>query len=198
VAQVNIVSLTNNRTNCYLLQLKEGWLMVDTGLPDTFSQLLQLLNQHDISVYEINYLIITHFHPDHAGLTQNLRDLGINLVLHEDQVSYIKELNAFYKRNPKAKFKDIVGNNIIVLSESDSSSFLESIGIQGNLIATPGHTDDSISLVIDDCCAFVGDLPAYDLVEAYDDLVIEDSWEMLKKYHVKTIYPSHGDVYELK
>lgn len=197
MAQVNIVSLTNNRTNCYLLQLKEGWLMIDTGLPDTFSQLLQLLNQNDISVYEINYLLITHFHPDHAGLTQNLRDLGINLILHENQVPYIKELNAFYKKHPEAKFRDIVASNAVIVSESNSSSFLETIGISGNLIATPGHTDDSVSLVIDNLCAFVGDLPAYELAEAYDDLVIEDSWDIIKNYEVKTIYPGHGDVYEL-
>lgn len=171
--------------------------MIDTGLPDTFSQLLQLLNQNDVSIYEINYLLITHFHPDHAGLTQNLRDLGINLILHEDQVPYIKELNTFYKKHPEAKFRDIVVNNAVILSESDSSSFLKSIGIDGNLITTPGHTDDSISLVLDDYCAFVGDLPAYELAEAYDDLVIEDSWEMIKNYKVTTIYPGHGEIYEL-
>ncbi len=198
MAQVNVVSLTNNRTNCYLLPVNDGWLLIDTGLPDTFSQLLQLLNQNDISIYEINYLMITHFHPDHAGLTQNLRDLGTNLILHEDQVSYIKELNTFYKRNPKANFKDIIGSNAIILSESDSRSFLKSIGINGNLITTPGHTDDSVTLVIDDNCAFIGDLPAYQLVDAYDDFVIEDSWDMIEKYHVNTIYPGHGEVYEIK
>lgn len=194
---VNIVSLTNSSTNCYLIQTNDGWLLLDTGLPDTFSQLLQLLNQNDISVYEINYLLITHFHPDHAGLTQNFRDLGTNLIVHEDQIPYMNKLNLFYKKNPRANFKDIIPNNAIVLSDSNSSSFLESIGIHGNLISTPGHSDDSVSLVIDDTCAFTGDLPHYDLVEAYDDLVIEDSWDMLLKYKVKTIYPAHGEPYEL-
>lgn len=195
---MNIVSLSNNNTNCYLVQLTEGWLLIDTGLPDTFSQLLQLLNQNDISIYEINYLLITHFHPDHAGLTQNLRDLGTNLIIHEEQIPYINKLNLFFKKNPKANFKDIITSNYIVLSDSNSQSFLESIGILGNLITTPGHSDDSVSLVIDNDCAFTGDLPAYNWEDSYDDFVVEDSWDMLLKNHIKTIYPSHGEIYEIK
>lgn len=197
VNTMNIVRLINNSTNCYLLQAKDGWLLIDTGMPDTFSHLLQLLNQKDISIHEINYLVITHFHPDHAGLTQNLRDLGINLILHEDQVPFMNKLNLFFKKNPKANFKDIFPNNAIILSDSNSSSFLESIGISGNLITTPGHSDDSISLIIDNECVFTGDLPNYDLVESYHDLVIEDSWDTILKYKIKTIYPSHGEPYQL-
>lgn len=194
---MNIVKLNNNSTNCYLLQAKDGWLLIDTGLPDTFSQLLQLLYQNDISIHEINYLVITHFHPDHAGLTQNLRDLGITLIIHEDQVPYMNKLNLFFKKNPKANFKDIILSNATVLSDSNSSSFLESIGIHGNLITTPGHSDDSVSLVIDNECVFTGDLPRFDLAETYNDLVIEDSWEIILKYNVKIIYPSHGEPYQI-
>jgi glyoxylase-like metal-dependent hydrolase (beta-lactamase superfamily II) len=171
--------------------------MVDAGLPDTFSQLLQLLNQHDISVNEINYLFITHFHPDHAGLTQNLKDLGTNLILHEDQVPYITKLNLLFKRNPKANFKDIMSSNNIVLTGEDNRSFLKSIGIDGELVTTPGHSDDSVSLIIDDSCAFTGDLPSLSLADTYDDLVIDDSWYMIQKHNVKMIYPGHGDPYEI-
>lgn len=193
----NIIRITNNTTNCYLLPSKDGWLLVDTGLPDTFSQLLQILSQNDISVYEINYLVITHFHPDHAGLTQNLRDLGTNLIVHEEQVPYMKELNAFYKKNPKANFKDIIMNNILIVSDYDSGSLLSSIGIEGELISTPGHSDDSISLIIGEDCAFTGDLPAYALKDSYQDLVIEDSWDMICNYRVNQIYPGHGEPYHL-
>ena len=194
---MKIISLTNNSTNCYLLPANDGWLLVDTGLPDTFSHLLQLLFKNSISIYEINYLLITHFHPDHAGLVQNLRDLGTNLIVHEDQIPYMQKLNSFYKKNPRANFRDIVSNNIITVSNSDSREYLQSIGISGDIITTPGHSDDSISLVIDDECAIVGDLPSYHLVEAYNDIVIDDSWEMLQAHNINTIYPGHGDSYVL-
>ncbi|MHB8127537.1 MAG: MBL fold metallo-hydrolase [Mobilitalea sp.] len=195
---MNIINLSYKSTNCYLIPAGDGWLMIDAGWPDTFSPLLQLLNQNNVSVNKINYLIVTHFHPDHAGLTQNLKDLGTSLILHEYQVPYLNKLNLFYKKNAKANFKDIVAGNNIILIDGDSRSFLSSIGINGELISTPGHSDDSVSLVIDDCCAFTGDLPALSLIEAYDDMVIDDSWEMIQKHHVKTIYPGHGAAYEIR
>lgn len=194
---MNVVNITYKSANCYLIPAKEGWIMIDTGWPDTFSQLLQLLNQNDIAVNEVDYLIITHFHPAHAGLTQNLKDLGTNLILHENQVSYFNKLNSYYKKNPKAGFKDITSENNIIVNDYDSRSFFESLGINGELISTPGHSDDSISLVIDDDCAFVGDLPTYSMLEAYDDIVIEDSWDLIQQYHVNTIYPGHGEAYKI-
>lgn len=56
----------------------------------------------------------------------------------------------------------------MVVSSVESRIFLENEGISGEIIQTPGHSDDSISLVIDECCAFTGDLPGLLLMEAYD------------------------------
>ncbi len=194
---MNVIHLTYKSANYYLIPVDDGWAMVDTGWPDTFCQLLQMLNQHGISINEINYLIITHFHPGHAGLTQNLKDFGTHLILHQKQVNYYNKLNAFYKKNPKANFKDITSSDHIIVSDYDSRGFLKSIGIEGELVSTPGHSDDSVSLVIDDDCAFTGDLPIYSMLGAYDDIVIEDSWDLIRQYHVKTVYPGHGDSYEI-
>lgn len=194
---MNVVHLSYKSTNCYLIPAGDGWLMIDAGWPDTISQILQQLSQNDISVTEINHLIVTHYHPDHAGLTQNLKDLGINLLLHEVQIPYINKINQYFKKNPKENFKDITTGNVTIISNSDSRSFMESIGVQGDLVFTPGHSDDSVSLVIDGECAFTGDLPAYSLKEAYNDPIIDESWDLLKKYDIKTIYPGHGDPYEL-
>ncbi len=194
---MNIITLVHKETNSYLVQTDSGWLMVDTGWPDTFAQLLQMLNQNNISINEVNYLVITHFHPDHAGLVQNLKDLGTTLLLHQYQVPYISKLNLLFKKNPKAYFKDITPNNNMVLTEAESREFLHSIGLEGEIISTPGHSDDSVSLVLDNNCAFIGDLPSLNLLEAYNDMVLDDSWEVIKKYQVKTIYPGHGDAYEI-
>ena len=74
--------------------------MIDAGWPDTFSQFLRLLNQNNISVNEIDYLFITHYHPDHAGLVQNLKDLGTNLIVLETQLPFINKINLHFKKNP--------------------------------------------------------------------------------------------------
>lgn len=195
--KVDIISLTYKAANFYLVPSNDGWVMIDTGWPDTFSQVLQLLNQHNIAVNEINYLIITHYHPAHAGLTQNLKELGIHLLLHEAQSAHFTRLNLFYKRNPQANFRDITMNNSITLTKANSKGFFASIGIEGELISTPVHSDDSISFIIDNHCAFTGDLPSLSSPEAAYDITVKENWDRIRQYHADTVYPGHGDSYHI-
>lgn len=194
---MKVISLTYKSTNCYLIEAESGWLMIDAGWPDTLPQLLHLLKQKDIHVSDIKYLVVTHFHPDHAGLVQNLKELKIKLILHEGQVPFVDELNIFFRENPKANFKNIVSGDNIVVTGSESRNLLRSIGINGEILKTPGHSDDSVSIIIDGCCAFTGDLPALSLIEAYGSQALKDSWALVKGFNVREIYPAHGKPYIL-
>jgi glyoxylase-like metal-dependent hydrolase (beta-lactamase superfamily II) len=180
------------------VEANQGWIIIDAGWPDTLPQFMHLLNQYDVQICDIRYLIVTHFHPDHAGLAQNLKDFGATLILHENQVPFIDKLNKFFKKNQKSSYKDITLENSIVISGSESRRFLNNFGIVGEIIETPGHSDDSISLIIDKCCAFTGDLPEFSLIEAYNDQRIEDSWKLIQDYSVEKVYPAHGNPYILK
>lgn len=71
------------------------------------------------------------------------------------------------------------------------------MGIDGEIIQTPGHSEDSISIIIDECCAFTGDLPGLSIMEAYNDETIKGSWKLILDYDVKKIYPAHGDSYTI-
>jgi len=195
---MDVIEISYKSTNSYLIRTHGGWLMIDAGWPDTFSQILRLLNQNSISVNEIDYLFVTHFHPDHAGLTQNLKYLGTNLIVHEIQLPYLNKINQHFKKHPKENFKDITGSNMIVTSGADSRVLLESIGINGELVVTPGHSEDSVSLVIDDCCAFVGDLPMPDYFALSENSALKESWQLLSRFNIKTIYPGHGDPYKFE
>ncbi|WP_074042179.1 MBL fold metallo-hydrolase [Desnuesiella massiliensis] len=194
---MKILNLTCKLTNCYLIESNSGWIMIDTDWPDTLNQFLCLLKENDIQIPDIKYLVVTHFHPDHAGIAQDLKNLGVNLVLHENQVSFVEKLNNFFKKNPKFNYKDIAREDNIVISSAESRKFLKNVGIDGEIIQTPGHTDDSISLVIDGCCAFTGDLPEFALMEAYNDEIIKESWKLIQDYNVTKIYPAHGKSYTL-
>lgn len=194
---MKILDLTYKFTNCYLIESISGWIMVDAGWPDTFTQVMHLMRQKDVNTSDIKYLMITHFHPDHAGLAQDFKDLGVNLVLHEVQAPFVDKLNIFFKRNPKSNFKDITDQNNTILKSAESRAFFKSNGIDGEMIETPGHSEDSISLVIDGCCAFTGDLPMFSMAEAYNDQRFIDSWDLIRRYDVKTIYPAHGNSYIL-
>ena len=194
---MEIINFTYKHVTCFILQSSCGWIMIDAGWPNSLPQLLQLLKQKDIQVSDIKYLMVTHFHPDHAGLVQNLKDLGVNLILHECQVPFVDKMNEFFKRKPIYKFKDIVAENNIVVSSAETRRLLKDVGIDGELIQTPGHSDDSISLIIDKCCAYTGDLPEFSLVEAYNDQTLVDSWNLVHGYDVEKIYPAHGNPYTL-
>ena len=188
---MKVISFTYDSTNYYLVESSDGWIMIDTGWPGTLPKYLNLMKQKGIDIKEIKYLIVTHFHPDHAGLVQDFKELGTSLILHDGQVPYVDELKGFFKRKPQYKFKDISPDNRTVSCE-ESRLFLKEIGIIGEIITTPGHSRDSISLVIDECCAFTGDLPRALFADVESNPDIAESWIKIEQYMVKTIYQGHG------
>ena len=62
---------------------------------------------------------------------------------------------------------------------------MKDLGIDGEIIYTPGHSEDSISLVLDQGFAIVGDL--YDLNSAalFSDKKINDSWKKILSHNIK-------------
>ena len=66
------------------------------------------------------------------------------------------------------------------------------MGIHGEIVYTPGHSDDNISLCLDDGSLFVGDLnPLYEL-ELYQGTLIEESWNKLLALKPVTVYYGHA------
>jgi hypothetical protein len=51
------------------------------------------------------------------------------------------------------------------ITTGESRAFLGHIGIAGEIISTHGHSDDSMSLVLDEGVAFTGDLPPPSFVD---------------------------------
>jgi hydroxyacylglutathione hydrolase len=83
----------------------------------------------------------------------------------------------------------------------DNDTFLRSIGIEGKIIVTPGHSDDSISLALDDGRFFTGDLNENWLkftgaglrpIHLTDEDELIESWGKIIDIGAKHIYPGHG------
>ena len=78
-----------------------------------------------------------------------------------------------------------------VIELAGSRAFLKELGIGGEILAAPGHSDDSISLCLDDGSFFVGDLnPLYELM--HRGTLIAKSWDRMLAMHPKTIYYGHA------
>ena len=158
--------------------------------------LLANLERKGIPLSEISHGLATHYHIDHAGAAQDLKQKGIRLIVLEQQVPAIPSMKQWTKAADA--YADIATHDNVVLSTADSRAFLETLGIAGEIVATPGHSDDSVTLVLDNGCAFTGDLTLESMVAHEDPVVVSRSWQSLRERGVTTIYPGHGTRYTLR
>ena len=77
------------------------------------------------------------------------------------------------------------------LSCAESRKFLRSIGLDGEIIATPGHSPDCVSLITDEGLAFTGDALSPAATQDSQSQV-EAVWAALAAHRVRLIYPGHG------
>jgi endoribonuclease LACTB2 len=190
---MNIVNVGYDSTNYYVLADNAPRLLIDVGFPGTLPKLQHQCKRVGINTADLKHFIATHYHPDHAGLAQELKRAGSKLIVIEDQRSYIPTLRTYMK--PDSHYIDIDLTDNIVISLDDSRAFLAKIGIQGEIISTPGHSDDSVTLILDEGAAFTGDLPHPMMAEEMS--ITHQSWQKIRSYGVKTIYPGHGPVWHL-
>jgi endoribonuclease LACTB2 len=186
----NIVNVGYDSTNYYVLGAATNRLLVDVGWPGTLPKLLAMLKRKDIPLQAIGYLLVTHYHPDHAGLAQEVKAQGVQLIVLAQQLPAIPTLKTYMK--PVNRYVEITLTDNCVLAVSESWAFLKRIGIAGEIIHTPGHSDDSVALVLDEGCAFTGDLPPPTMVDEHARDTVQHSWDALHRLRVRTIYPGHG------
>jgi len=187
---MNIVNVGYQSTNYYLIDIKGGKFLVDCGWPGTLPQFSAELKRKGVALKDIKYLLVTHFHPDHAGLTQELKSLGIKHLLLDVQVDFISQMTEFFK-NKNFPYVQIQTDDSIRLQLSESRKFLAGIGLTGEIIHTPGHSDDSVTLILDEGFAFTGDLyPIFILPE--EDALSQQSWDKIHQHKIVKIFPAHG------
>lgn len=187
---MNIINVGYDSTNYYLLEIKTGKLLIDSGFPGTLPKLAAELKRKGSDLKEIQYFLATHYHPDHAGLAQELKNKGIQLILLEQQIKFIPPFTEFFKTK-KYPYQEIKLTDNLNLKCEDSRKFLANLGISGEIIHTPGHSDDSITLILDEGCAFTGDLhPIFVLPE--EDMVSRQSWDKINQHKITRIFPGHG------
>jgi glyoxylase-like metal-dependent hydrolase (beta-lactamase superfamily II) len=180
--------------NYYLIDADQVCLAIDVGWPGTINDYGRLLRPTGKRVQDINYLIVTHFHVDHAGLVQELKELGVKFVLFDSQIKHIAQMETMIQK--KMNYKPINLEDNITITLPESRKFLHRIGISGEVVHTPGHSEDSISVFLDSGDVFIGDLrPENQIME--DDFTAKTSWLKLKKLGVKRINPGHGYSFEL-
>ncbi len=92
-------------------------MLVDVGWPGGMQELKWSLAEANLSVKDITHVLITHYHIDHSGIAQELKDKGAKLVVMESQIENMNDQKKFIR--PPLVFHEIKNEGNIVLAFSD-------------------------------------------------------------------------------
>lgn len=187
-----ITELHYDNTNTYIISGDKGGIMFDTGWAGTMQRFFKELGAKGLQLSDIDYLLISHYHPDHMGIAQEIANQGVKLLVMESQREHTHDADKVFEKDKRSAFVPIDDNSVTMLTFAESREFLQKLGLQGCIIPTPGHSEDSVSLVLDDEAAFVGDLyPLYEL-ELHEEPGVKESWELVMSFCPKRIYYGHA------
>jgi ribonuclease/clavin/mitogillin len=187
---ITIVNVGYRSTNYWVVSAGTSRLLVDIGWPGTLGTMKANLKRMGVPLREIRYALATHYHIDHAGLAEELKREGVPLLVLDVQVDAIPIMKRWTK--PGDNYVDITSNGNIVIAFRQSRQLLSGIGIAGEILPTPGHSDHCVSLLLDDGSVFTGDLPPE--AHAFDNPVALSTWRLLRAHGAKRVYPAHGPI----
>lgn len=174
--------------NCYLIVTEKAKLLVDVGWPSGMQELKWSMAKEGYSVKDVTHVLVTHYHMDHGGIAQEMKDKGAKLIVMENQKGHLNDQKKFIK--PPMVFHEIKSEGNLEIAFSDSRRFLKTLGIDGEVISTTGHSADHVTLVLDEGIAFTGDLPPENASEVGSDAYRD--WRHLRALGVKRLFPAHG------
>ncbi len=214
-------------TKCYLLECTGGYLLVDTGYTTDYAKFLKALHRASadggVDLHQIKYLLLTHHHDDHAGFAAELvQETGARVIVHRDAVAPLERgesepdiepvnwqifliFGLFALVHGEFKFPPLVLTERDVVVDGDDANLLRGIGVDGEIVHTPGHTQDSISVVMSDGSVFCGDAAMNFLqfagvrhrpIYQVDRAAVFRSWRRLLDRGARMIYPAHGDPFK--
>ena len=181
--------------------------MVDTGAPKSEKKILRKFKE--LNRLDLKIIFLTHAHIDHYGCANTLREVtGARIAIHhadeKDLAAGKTNLGLTRGRgrligltfpliekvlNPVPTTADIL------LQDGDE---LTEFGIEGRTLHTPGHTNGSSCLILQNKYAFVGDLlssngnPHVQKYFAQDWSQIPESVKILKNLNPEWVYTGHG------
>ena len=214
-----IYNAGNRIMNTYVYQTSVGYIMVDTGYEHSLVSVEDKLNKQGIELSDIKYVFLTHAHDDHAGFLNELlgKNTDLKVITSDKAMPTLKRGQNSFDGGCSTMFAwvfcklmGLVGksehrfppieeryNDRFIEITEENKSDLEGL-LEGEILFTPGHTSDSISLKLGDVI-FCGDaamngLPSSKRLIIWIESVadFEKSWERLIFTNAKTIYPAHG------
>ena len=197
-------------SNCYLVRNTAGFFLIDTGIAKSRAKLLDHLQATGCHPGDLKLILLTHGDLDHIGNAAFLRQKFSSRIAmqREDQVNTESgDMFANKSANPVAKaiaralfflFRYSVIDRFTPDVLLEDGQELASFGLDAVTIHVPGHSKGSIAFLTGEGDLFCGDLlentkkPSLNSL-ADDPAQLKASFERLKGYGIKKVYPGHGN-----
>jgi hydroxyacylglutathione hydrolase len=205
----HLIPLLYGRSNVFLIVSGNVTILVDTSISWFKKRLLRKLEQ--LKITKIDYLVLTHTHFDHAGNAHEIKKkYNPQVIVHETErinlesgtnrmpISLYRFLNFVLKKIETLFYKKAayIPCQANIMFE-DQYRFTES-EVKGYLLYTPGHSLGSVSFILDDELAVVGDAMFGIFKKSIVPTFVEDipemikSWEKLLDTDAQLFFPGHG------
>ena len=196
------------KSESYIIKHKNYCLLVDSGYEKERKRLLKSLADKGITGLE--GIIITHSHYDHAGNAAFLqRKFGCPIYISKEGIE--SALRGIDTGGEGTVFQTKLWIGLLnLLPTAGESDFEKCIDVRDvkeledltgegiRILPTPGHTKDSISVIIEGEIALVGDaiidIPGISslIPIAWDGEEALRSWGRLIETGCEAFYPAHG------
>ncbi len=225
----NIIAVDLGITSVYLVKTPDGYLLFDTGYEKDFNSFQNILIQKKIDIRTIRYLLLSHHHDDHSGFISQLTATlpSLKIIVHEKTVPLLasgknNKMNGGGIVNPliyslfrikqfitpdwTLTFPPFIVRPRDIILYGEINQIPSEVGIDGVIVHTPGHSSDSISLLLNRSYLVCGDLAsnflnwagACNLTLFNEDIdIVYKSWQKLISMNVMIIAPSHGKPFKI-
>lgn len=189
-----VTKIKYGNTNTFLIKGTKANILIDTDYAGTLYAFYKAIKDNGIKISDIDYLLATHYHPDHIGIAADLMEQGVKLIIMESQLSYVHYSDPIFAKEPYLNYKAIDESKAKILRFSDASAFLSSIGIDGDILPATSHSEDSIIVTLGNGTVIAGDLEPFEYLEAYEDnKALKADWDKVLKSNPKRVFYAHAN-----